>query len=1022
MKPLDRSANLIVNENHEDAEEDGVHTSPSSNGNSSSFDDLVQQQLIPNQNPERMRSNTADAKLVSTSKSNEQEMQQAQKQKNYNGQQQQQQPLEEAQTLGLWQAYLDQETKRIFWIDQATGEVSWYVSSLNPKVLPTRSYVASQVEYNAKNTPATRHSTTDYSSSLLSNLEQEEGNTIEGTVNNRTDSRDNSRKRRSKTDESISSTTSSIPSTTHSEPGSSSTSSSGSSSSITRISQKLSQRVRSPSKLRKENPLIPSLASSVSSPSLLSKMPMKSTQNDNQSSLLLPSSSTQPNSDQLKNLLIAGAEMNKHRSRGASRRRFIIFSSNLDRIMWSKSRRLYLQGNVLGKILIQDMVEVRVGFDRQCFRANFNKPNQDKCCFLLQATHRTLNLETDNSKECEEWVTALRYVISSYRLKSQNGNGGNGDGMEYKRRGFGSGYNDSSGNKGTSNSNNSKHLRNASRAGEGLRSDSAGSTGVGIMRTMTSWMMRGSKQNTSSNSDGSQSRYARDSPATSDANSEISSSPPGVISKNDRKNVDRQRTVTLADTADIGSRGQLMAMEERQDEIKAELNDLKQRMYILSQACGICCDMMWESGARDDGGKEFKTDSEVIYQSWQGSQSMCGGPLKGKPPKDLKETNHLADVMIRMSRNLVQGRGGGEEEVGEEEVDNVDIENNIVGKDENNTKDSTNEKTRPRARSTRASTFGLADVYENLRKALILKLDRAIDMNILKRKIDEQSETIERMEEQILQYDILNMYVGKQQQRTRENTITTHHNTYGGNSSSGRMSSMVAGNIDGWLNTLTPDLNVSWTLKEDFNQSNDEKRIRTATGIPPGILSDLKERGEFTTIAERTDSKKSEAEKDDKTNRGSLLYDFLEGVEIEDTLDNSSSNNKDEDNAAGGMNQSVEKNASTFVTTRPGFERMKTVDDMAEVNSEDETDQEHESNLSVGTEPRDSLLTAATLNEKDEGLIQTNKEDALKAEEKTPLPRKKSSPPPPPKRKKIRTTKNKKPPPPPPPPIARKKK
>ena len=134
--------------------------------------------------------------------------------------------------------------------------------------------------------------------------------------------------------------------------------------------------------------------------------------------------------------------------------------------MWSKSRRAYLQGVVLGKILIQDMVEVRVGFDRGLFRTNFNKPEQNQCCFLLQANHRTLNLETDTTRECEEWVTALRYVISAHRLKIESQQ--NQEGTDRKV--------------------------GSSRASEEGRSESgsSGSGGGGLMRSMTFWM-RGNK-------------------------------------------------------------------------------------------------------------------------------------------------------------------------------------------------------------------------------------------------------------------------------------------------------------------------------------------------------------------------------------------------------------------------------------------------------------------------------------------------------------------------------------------------
>ena len=357
------------------------------------------------------------------------------------------------QTRGTWQAYLDVASKRIYWVDQDTGQVSWYVSAPDPKSLPTGSYVDAASHYipptgDVAATPSSEHKIQTTESSSLRNI----------VVSQRSD-----------TEDSVLSV-SSIISTADSVLSEMSTSEPPLISSIPQRKQ------RSPSKLRKEStittsPTTPTTPTTPTSPITSTSTPF-STQNTtatSTSSASVPrplSIAQQPNSTQLKNALIAGLEMNKHRSRGAAKRRFISFSNNLDRIMWSKSRRAYLQGVVLGKILIQDMVEVRVGFDRGLFRTNFNKPEQNQCCFLLQANHRTLNLETDTTRECEEWVTALRYVISAHRLKIESQR--NQEGTDRKV--------------------------GSSRASEEGRSESgsSGSGGGGLMRSMTFWM-RGNK-------------------------------------------------------------------------------------------------------------------------------------------------------------------------------------------------------------------------------------------------------------------------------------------------------------------------------------------------------------------------------------------------------------------------------------------------------------------------------------------------------------------------------------------------
>jgi hypothetical protein len=731
---------------------------------------------------------------------------------------------------------------------------------------------------------------------------------------------------------------------------------------------------------------------------------------------------------------------------------------------------LYLQGAVLGKILIQDMVEIKVGFDRACFRTNFNKTEQDKCCFVLQATHRTLNLETDTSKECEEWVTALRYIISSYRLNNNDGNASNAtvdqDGhgrtdSNYSTASYGGEYKNS-------------------RAQEGLRSDSSGSSNSALLRSLSTFWRRG-KQSTGS----------RES-AASDANSDISSSPPGVTKRNNNQTAHRHtRTMTLADTADIGSRGQLMAMEERHDVLRSELSDMHQRLRLLSQACGICCDMMWESGARDEGceGQDVATnvatpagtytddDHPLFLPPWQGgnrrgdsvkqgSDPPRGGPLAGKTPTSLNETKRLAQVMLRMSTNLVQGRGGeaaledGDEKEKEETgVVVEEMEDETIHETDKEVLQVLEDETtptplveRPRARSSRASTMRSVDVYENLRKALLLKLDRAIDINRLQRKIDEQSEIIEKMEEQISHYDVLSMFVVQQQdhkqqqqeqqeQKKNASLASNNNNAF----STGRMSSMVAGNIDGWLNTLTPDLNVSWTSQQQEAQG----RNRAVTGIPPGVDST----NNFEASTE--DSQKRQEE---RSLRGSLMFDFVELSELGElsnavdgvnavnaanaanaanavnAAENPVANNnsrKDNDNEKKDPNNRRSSRTASSLSN-------SSVGDMDEVPSDEETDEERFSGLSTlssgaGKELADKLArsrrlsSAYTADDVSMNKQNTTKEDekdaatssaATPVDWKRPILKSMGTPPPPPRTKK--SSKKKGPPPPPPPRVKKK--
>lgn len=111
-------------------------------------------------------------------------------------------------------------------------------------------------------------------------------------------------------------------------------------------------------------------------------------------------------------MIRVGADINKHVGQ-KSQRRFICFSSNLDRIMWSQSRSAYFQGKIKGFILTSDMLEVINGASAStAFQDNPMKTNQKECAVCIKATHRDLNLEFDTTELATAWSDALRYVLS----------------------------------------------------------------------------------------------------------------------------------------------------------------------------------------------------------------------------------------------------------------------------------------------------------------------------------------------------------------------------------------------------------------------------------------------------------------------------------------------------------------------------------------------------------------------------------------------------------------------------------
>ena len=116
-------------------------------------------------------------------------------------------------------------------------------------------------------------------------------------------------------------------------------------------------------------------------------------------------------------------------------------------------------------------------------------------------------------------------------------------------------------------------------------------------------------------------------------------------------------------------------------------------------------------------------------------------------------------------------------------------------------------------RTTRASTFHRTDVYENLRKALVAKLDRAVDLQKMKLTIEKQSNKIDALEETISNFNVLNLFVQENRKdiAIEEEQQLNNNTNVDASKATGRLSSLVAVNIDGWLSTLTSDLNVSWT-------------------------------------------------------------------------------------------------------------------------------------------------------------------------------------------------------------------
>ena len=118
------------------------------------------------------------------------------------------------------------------------------------------------------------------------------------------------------------------------------------------------------------------------------------------------------NPDNFCAMIRVGVDVYKHVDK-KSQRRFICFSSNLDRIMWSQSRSTYFHGKIKGFILTKDMLEI-LDSDSVGNRLLTNpmKTNQKECVVSIKATHRDLDIEFDTTELANAWSNALKYVLN----------------------------------------------------------------------------------------------------------------------------------------------------------------------------------------------------------------------------------------------------------------------------------------------------------------------------------------------------------------------------------------------------------------------------------------------------------------------------------------------------------------------------------------------------------------------------------------------------------------------------------
>ena len=250
-------------------------------------------------------------------------------------------------------------------------------------------------------------------------------------------------------------------------------------------------------------------------------------------------------------------------------------------------------------------------------------------------------------------------------------------------------------------------------------------------------------------------------------------------------------------------------------------------------------------------------------------------------------------------------------------------------------------------RTTRASTFHRTDVYENLRKALVAKLDRAVDLQKMKHTIEKQSNKIDALEETISNFNVLNLFVQENRKdiAIEEEQQLNNNTNVDASKATGRLSSLVAVNIDGWLSTLTSDLNVSWTSDKVNHEKQKEQhngRNRSATGIPPGV-----EETKSIALSSKIPPKLPPRKDKRKSQRGSLMYDFL----ADETEGKNNNNNKN--NTTNNINRERGHTPGTSMSSISTSR--SSINDMIELDNEDEEEEENEGEEEVNGKQEENV-------------------------------------------------------------------
>lgn len=550
--------------------------------------------------------------------------------------------------------------------------------------------------------------------------------------------------------------------------------------------------------------------------------------------------------ENMRNVLLAGVTMNKHRRGNTARRRFLVCSNTFDRLIWARSRRNFFEGTILNSVMVGDMVEIRKGFDRKSFRANLHKPDQKQCCFTVICQRRTVELETDTPDECEMWVTALRYIMST-------------------------------------------HQYHADEAEEQADEDASETDDVpaplmkSISRSLKSLF--------------SQSKMSDQMGTTND---EGESKGKGAAIGSGRRKANRRKSLAVTMTSSAAARGQVLALEERYDAVNETCAQLRQQVQMLSRSCSWCCDLLWEAGGRDvvpssaaPDGEELKDGDGANGQwkhafrthafmknvpPWDGPASTDTaahdesttrrplGPLEGRTPVGIREVEVLTGTMMRVMKNFVDGR-----------VDEALTRNDSPA---------------PRFRSGSSRT---ADVFEAMRKAILQKLDRDMELRSAQAELHQLRTRVAELEAEVSQSQQLTDTIASQSpalerllQQILQKRERASHQSGGGRSDNLSVAETFV-RVEDWVQSLSSSLPMSLSIARPVMgmaaaegtkaQAEACAQKEEATAKVSGVPTEATDAASIARITSANDS----ASRKQRRSSSLVPYDFLVDDQIADS-------------------------------------------------------------------------------------------------------------------------------------------